>query len=143
MTIFKKIAHASSFSKNKRFQFNWQAIIDNKHWTTYEMIASSMLVGLIAISLKTNYIFIEDLEVSLKLRHHRLGSTLVAFACWLSFQNNDDGYVSLFTKTNGTENFYKKLGATFISLQNCYFSTDSAKRLIKKYSPKGGFKVEK
>lgn len=107
------------------------------------MWINGQLVGLIALTKASNFVTIRDVEVAEDERHRHYGSIMIAFAAWYSFQCNDEGYVSLTTKTNGTEKFYQKLGAQFITRQRCFFPTSVSKKLIGDYAPRGGFQVVK
>lgn len=80
-----------------------------------------------------------NLEVRFEYRGLGLGAALLAIIMQDALlQPGFDGFVSLTTKTDGTENFYFHLGAKKSSSQNLYFDTQASLLAIKKYFPRDG-----
>lgn len=61
---------------------------------------------------------------------------LVAFACNLSFQRGNDGYVSFIAKTKLIEHYIDTLGAIHFGGHLMVITTESALKLIGKYFKK-------
>jgi hypothetical protein len=62
-----------------------------------------------------------------------LAKNLVAFACKLSFELGNEGYVNFVAKTALIEHYKLTLNATVISGQNMMIETQSAINLVNRY----------
>lgn len=58
---------------------------------------------------------------------------LVAFACKLSFQRGNEGYISFIAKTKLIEHYEKTLGAKHFGGQLMVINTEAALKLTNKY----------
>lgn len=113
--------------------FNWRRMVETQ--IVVGVFENDQLVGLVAFKrdYKELYNEIRLLEVSNFARGKGYGAKLVAMVMWDSFnQSNFDGFVSLTTKTNGTEKFYAHLGAEIYG-KNVIFPSDASRNVVKKY----------
>ena len=139
--IFKKLKLVTD-QLNHKFKFNWQRNLSEGQ-IIFAMIVNETVIGLISFIPKQGFLHITDLEITKSQQHKHFGTYLLTFAIYLSVQAGDDGFVNLESKTNGVQNFYKKLGGFFVGSQNCIFQPPQSIDLLNAYTTQGGFKIEK
>ena len=98
----------------------------------------NIIQGLISLQIQKDHIYIHLLESAPFNRgKHKMylgvPGNLVAFACRLSFQKGNDGFVSFHAKTKLIEHYEKTLGANHFGGHLMILNTYASKKLIDKY----------
>ena len=94
--------------------------------------------GLISISIKPDHIFLNLIESALFNRgenklYEGVPGNLVAFACRLSFQRGQEGFVAFHAKTQLVNHYEKSLKAIHYGNQLMIIETNAATELVNKY----------
>ena len=97
-----------------------------------------IIQGLLSFTIKSDHVFMHLLESAPFNRgkdkvYEGVPGNLVAFACKISFQHNNDGLVSFHSKSKLIEHYKRTLGAYHFKGQLMVIPTDAAQKLIDKY----------
>ncbi|MDN6542182.1 MAG: GNAT family N-acetyltransferase [Lentilactobacillus parabuchneri] len=136
---FDVITEAIKSLDTSHFIFDWTSPFPNE--VVIGAFIKAELVAVIGFIRQYDNLnnYVVNLEVRFEYRGLGLGAALLAIIMQDAFlQPGFDGFVSLTTKTDGTENFYFHLGAKKSSSQNLYFDTKASLLAIKKYFPRAG-----
>ncbi|MDR0558588.1 MAG: hypothetical protein LBG92_00290 [Prevotellaceae bacterium] len=131
----------SQVSKKNKWLFDWKSeLSDNSREISKLTTLNSpdIIHGLMSISLKTGYVYINLLEsapfnLGINKLYEGVAGNLVAYACRISFQHGFDGYVSFTAKTRLITHYQKTLGASLYGTQTMIINTLAANKLIDKY----------
>ena len=72
-------------------------------------------------------------EIGKDKLYEGVSGNLVAFACRLSFQRGNDGFVAFHSKTDLISHYIKTLGALHQGNQLMVIETEAATKLVNKY----------
>jgi hypothetical protein len=123
----------------KGWKFDWTTEVNEAK--VYKLVIRSspdVVQGLISIERQKNFIYMRLVETAI----HNYGSNkvyegvlgnLVAFACKLSFEQGNDGYVAFDAKSKLVNHYTKMLKAKVISGTRMYIDTNAASFLINAY----------
>lgn len=97
-----------------------------------------IIQGITSLSIKPDHIFLNLIESApfnkgkAKL-YEGVAGNLVAFACRLSFQRGNEGFVSFHSKTNLIKHYEETIHAKHFGNQLMVLDTAAALRLVDKY----------
>lgn len=125
----------------KRWLFNWHEEYISQDRKVYKLIIASknnVLQGLTSLSMKNDHVFIHLIENSpFNKGKHKLyegvAGNLVAYACKLSFQNGNEGFVSFHSKSKLIDHYIETLNAKHYGNQLMVIDTHAAIKLVDKY----------
>lgn len=131
-------------TKKNGWQFNWKSEFKQPKKDIYKLTIVgnlNIIQGLVSLEVKEDHVYmhlIESAEFNIGKDKVYLGipGNLVAFACNLSFQRGNDGYVSFIAKTKLIEHYIDTLGAIHFGGHLMVITTESALKLIGKYFKK-------
>lgn len=131
-------------TKKNGWQFNWKSEFKQPKKDIYKLTIVgnlNIIQGLVSLEVKEDHVYmhlIESAEFNIGKDKVYLGipGNLVAFACKLSFQRGNDGYVSFIAKTKLIEHYIDTLGAIHFGGHLMVITTESALKLIGKYFKK-------
>lgn len=131
-------------TKKNGWQFNWKSEFKQPEKDIYKLTIVgnlNIIQGLVSLEVKEDHVYmhlIESAEFNIGKDKVYLGipGNLVAFACKLSFQRGNDGYVSFIAKTKLIEHYIDTLGAIHFGGHLMVITTESALKLIGKYFKK-------
>lgn len=127
------------------WKFNWPQLSQTEGAEFYKLTkidTPSEVEGMLMLSLMNEeMLFMNNIEVSprnygSKGKYENVAGSLLAFACYKSFELGKTyylGYLSFDSKTELIELYQHKYGATFAMGQKMYFDPAAGKRLMKKY----------
>lgn len=118
------------WAKERRHQSDKLTIVNN----------TDIIQGLISIEDKGDHIFVNLIEnapfnIGKQKLYEGVPGNLFAFACKLSWDNGNQGFVSFISKTKLMEHYNKILGAVNVFDQRMVIEPREALKLIKKYFP--------
>lgn len=121
--------------------FDWKLEFKDLQKEVYKLTIvnnSSILQGLLSITIEQDHIYINLLEsspfnIGKDKLYEGVAGNLVAYACKVSFQKGFDGFVAFTAKTNLIKHYKENLGAFHFKNQRMIIETESAKKLVKKY----------
>lgn len=120
----------------KDWHFDWQK--EFNQFKVYKLVIRNeptTIQGLISLQVRKKFIYASLME-SASFKNKRfvgVAGNLIAFACKVSFETNNDGFVNFIAKTALIEHYKLTLNATVIFGQNMMIETVSALNLVKKY----------
>lgn len=128
-------------SKSNGWLFNWKNEFKNPLCDIYKLTISNnphIIQGLVSLEVKSDHVFmhlIESAPFNIGKNKTYLGvpGNLVAFACKLSFQRGNEGFVSFVAKTQLIDHYKKSLGAIGFGGQLMIINNKAALSLIGKY----------
>lgn len=137
-------SEVKKITKKNGWQFNWKSEFKQPEKDIYKLTIVgnlNIIQGLVSIEVKEDHVYmhlIESAEFNIGKDKVYLGipGNLVAFACKLSFQRGNDGYVSFIAKTKLIEHYIDTLGAIHFGGHLMVITTESALKLIGKYFKK-------
>lgn len=120
----------------ENWNFDWQK--EFNLCKVYKLVLRhepTTIQGLISILLRKGYVYASLMEsASYKnKRYVGIAGNLIAFACKVSFETNNEGYVNFIAKTALIEHYKLTLKATVIAGQNMMIEPESALFLVQKY----------
>jgi hypothetical protein len=127
--------------KVKGWLFDWKKELAVPDREVYKLtIVNNPLIiqGVASLSIKADHIFLNLIENApfnkgkTKL-YEGVAGNLVAFACRLSFQRGNDGFVSFHSKTNLIDHYIDTLHAKHYGNQTMIIDNVAALRLVDKY----------
>lgn len=131
--------------KKDGWQFNWRQLSKTEGAAFYKLTkieAPSEVEGMLMLTLiNEEMLFMNNVEVAphnygSKGKYENVAGSLLAFACYESFELGKNyylGYLSFDSKTELIALYQNKYGATFAMGQKMYFDPEAGKRLMKKY----------
>lgn len=137
-------AEVKKITKRNGWQFNWKSEFKQPERDIYKLTIvgnPNIIQGLVSLEVKEDHVYmhlIESAEFNIGKDKVYIGipGNLVAFACKLSFQRGNDGYVSFIAKTKLIEHYIDTLGAIHFGGHLMVITTESALKLIGKYFKK-------
>jgi len=128
-------------TKKQGWAFNWKAELNYDDREVYKLTILNnphIIQGLISLRIETDYIYMPLIESApfnrgKKKMYLGVSGNLIAFACRISFQRGNEGFVSFHSKTKLIEHYKKTLGAYHYGKQLMIINTESANKLIEKY----------
>lgn len=135
------IDELKKISKSNGWLFNWKNEFKKPQCDIYKLTISNnphIIQGLVSLEVKSDHVFmhlIESAPFNKGKNKTYLGvpGNLVAFACKLSFQRGNEGFVSFIAKTQLIEHYKKSLGAISFGGQLMIINNKAALSLIGKY----------
>jgi hypothetical protein len=121
------------------WNFDWQKEFHNcKVYKLVLLNEPSIIQGLISLQIRRGFIYASLMESAPSnfgkdKRFIGIAGNLVAFACKLSFELGNEGYVNFVAKTALIKHYKLTLNATVISGQNMMIETQSAINLVNRY----------
>lgn len=121
--------------------FNWKVEFKKPQCEIYKLTISNnpnIIQGLVSLEVKSDHVFMHLIEsapfnVGKNKTYLGVPGNLVAFACKLSFQRGNDGFISFVAKTQLIEHYKKSMGAINIGAQLMIIDNKAALNLIGKY----------
>jgi len=128
-------------TKKIGWNFDWRYELNQNDRDVYKLTIvnnPSVIQGLLSFIIKTDHVYMHLLEsapfnIGKNKIYNGVPCNLVAFACKVSFQQGNDGFVSFQSKTKLIKHYEKTLGAYRFGGNNMVIPTDSAQKLIDKY----------
>lgn len=132
---------AKRISKKDKWNFDWKSELKDNAKEVYKLTIVNnpdIIQGLISLTIEKDHVFINLLEnapfnIGKQKLYEGVAGNLIAFACKLSFQRGNDGFVTFISKTNLIEHYEKTLGAYRFGRAKMIIPTESAKVLVEKY----------
>jgi hypothetical protein len=132
---------AKRISKKDKWNFDWKSELKDNAKELYKLTIVNnphIIQGLISLTIEKDHVFINLLEnapfnIGKQKLYEGVAGNLIAFACKLSFQRGNDGFVAFISKTNLIEHYEKTLGAYRLGRARMIIPTESAKVLVEKY----------
>jgi hypothetical protein len=130
-----------TITKSRGWQFDWKFEFNQLEREVYKLTIidnQDIIQGLISLAVRPDHIYMFLLESSpfnigkTKL-YEGVPGNLVAFACKLSFQRGNEGFVSFESKSKLIEHYVKTLGAYHFGGNLMVIDTIAAARLVDKY----------
>jgi len=130
-----------NITKKNGWQFNWASEFKEPARDVYKLTITNnpnVIQGIVSLEVRKDHVYMHLIESApFNIGKHKtyLGvpGNLVAFACKLSFQRGNEGYLSLVSKTKLINHYSESLGAVHVGGHLMVITTDSALKLIKKY----------
>jgi hypothetical protein len=121
------------------WHFNWTK--ENQRFNVFKLVTlaePNLIQGLISWEVQKGFIFISLVETApLNFGKNKIylgvGGNLFAFACYKSFEQGLDGYVSFIAKTELVDYYKEKLSAEVLFGINMVIRTSAALKLINTY----------
>ena len=128
-------------SKAKGWLFDWKKELTQADREVYKLTIVNnfhVIQGITSLSIKPDHIFLNLIENAAFNRgktklYEGVAGNLVAFACRLSFQRGNDGFVSFHAKTNLINHYTETLKAKHYGNHLMVLDTEAAIRLVDKY----------
>lgn len=123
------------------WKFDWSIEFHLPEREVYKLTISNnphIVQGLVSLEVKRDHVFMHLIEsapfnVGETKTYIGVPGNLVAFACKLSFQRGNEGFVSFIAKSNLIKHYQRSLGANRIGDNLMIIDTVSAMKLINKY----------
>jgi hypothetical protein len=133
-----------SITKTEGWLFDWRAEFKKPDRDVYKLTIvnnQSVIQGLVSLTVRTDHVYMHLIESAPFNRgkekvYAGVPGNMFAFACKLSFQRGDEGYLSFLAKTNLIEHYEKTLGALHVGGLLMVINTSAALKLINKYFDK-------
>lgn len=127
--------------KRRGWLFDWKKELKTNDREVYKLtIVNSphIVQGLTSLTIKPDHVFIHLIENAPFNRgkdklYEGVPGNLVAYACRLSFQRGNDGFVSFHSKTNLIDHYIQTLGAYHFGGHLMVIDTISANNLVDQY----------
>ncbi len=138
------IEELSTITKKNGWNFNWKKEIENKENLVFKLTIkgnSNIIQGIVSISLKKDHVFLNLIEnapfnIGKTKLYDGVGANLFAFACKLSWDYGNQGFVAFIAKTELIKHYIKSLGAIQIGRSSqMIIHPEAALKLILKYFP--------
>jgi hypothetical protein len=130
-----------TITKKNDWNFDWKSEFKDIQKEVYKLTIvnnSSIIQGLLSITIEQDYIYMNLLEsspfnIGKNKLYEGVAGNLVAYACKISFQKGYDGFVAFTAKTNLIKHYEESLGAFHFKNQRMIIETESSKKLVQKY----------
>jgi hypothetical protein len=127
--------------KKNGWRFNWASEYKVPERDIYKLTIANnpnIIQGIISLEIKTDHVFMHLIEsapfnIGKQKTYFGVPGNLIAFACKLSFQRGNEGYVSFVAKTKLIDHYVESLGATNVGGHLMVITTAAALKLIDKY----------
>lgn len=127
--------------KNKGWLFDWKSELKASDREVYKLTIVNnphIIQGLTSLTINSDHVLIHLIENAPFNRgkeklYEGVPGNLVAYACRLSFQRGNEGFVSFHAKTNLIDHYIKTLGAYHFGGHLMVVDTDAATKLVDKY----------
>ena len=128
-------------TKKNGWSFNWRIELADNLKEVYKLTIiknPNIIQGLLSLTIENDHIFMNLVEsapfnIGKNKLYEGVPGNLVAFACKISFQKGNDGFVAFDAKTKLIRHYEKTLGAYHFREQRMIIPTQSAQLLIDKY----------
>lgn len=128
-------------TKKRGWIFDWELELNQKERNVYKLSIindPAVIQGLISFTINSDHVFVNLLEnapfnVGREKIYNGVAGNLISFACKVSFDHGNEGFVSFYSKTKLINHYVKTLGAYHIGDQLMIIPTGSANQLINKY----------
>ncbi|MGA9211721.1 hypothetical protein [Kaistella sp.] len=128
-------------TKTAGWKFNWKSEFKIPNRDIYKLTISNnpnIIQGLVSLEVKPDHVYmhlIESAPFNIGKNKTYLGvpGNLIAFACKLSFQRGNEGFLSFVAKTKLIEHYETELGAYHFGNHLMIIDNVSALKLINKY----------
>lgn len=128
-------------SKKNKWSFDWKYELQQNDRDVYKLTITNspeIIQGLVSLTIRPGHVFMHLLESAPFNKgknkvYNGVAGNLVAFACNISFQNGNEGFVSFQSKTKLITHYEKTLGAYHLGGNNMIIATDAAQTLVGKY----------
>lgn len=130
-------------TKNRGWNFNWKDELMKPNINIYKLTVvnnPTIIQGLISLEDKGDHIFVHIIEnapfiIGKKKLYEGIPGNLFAFACKMSWDIGNYGFVSFISKTKLISHYEKILGAVNVFDQRMVIEPKEALKLIKQYFP--------
>ena len=130
-------------TKSRNWRFNWKIEQLRSNTKIFKLVVvnkSDIIQGLISLEFKSGYIFVNLVEnapfnIGQEKLYEGVPGNLFAFACKLSWDNGNKGFVSFISKAKLIEHYNKTLGAVNVFGQRMVIGPVEALKLINQYFP--------
>jgi hypothetical protein len=130
-----------SITQKDGWNFNWKREFDDFQRDVYKLTIlnnQDIIQGLLSLTIEKGYVFMNLLEsspfnVGKNKLYEGVPGNLVAFACKLSFQRGNDGFVAFDAKSKLIKHYEESLNAVHFKNQRMVIDTNAAKILVTKY----------
>jgi hypothetical protein len=130
-------------TKSRGWKFNWKGELKKDGTKVFKLTVvnnANIIQGLISMEDKVDHIFVNLIEnapfnIGRKKLYEGVPGNLFAFACKLSWDTGNQGFVSFISKTKLMEHYNKTLGAVNVFDQRMVIEPKEALKLIKQYFP--------
>ena len=137
------LADLKTVTKTNSWNFNWKTEFKKKDYQVFKLTTTSnldIIQGLISLKIEQDHIFVNLIEnapfnIGKKKLYKGVPGNLFAFACKMSWDNGNQGFVSFISKTKLMEHYHKTLGAVNVFDQRMVIEPRQALKLIKQYFP--------
>lgn len=134
-------ADLKTVTKKSGWNFDWRYELNQNDRDVYKLTIvnnPSVIQGLLSFTIKTDHVYMHLLEnapfnIGKNKIYNGVPGNLVAFACKVSFQHGNNGFVSFQSKTKLIVHYEKTLGTYRFGGNNMVIPTDAAQKLIDKY----------
>lgn len=135
------IADLKQTTKKNGWNFNWRLELNANDRDVYKLTIvgnPNIIQGCLSFTIKDDHVYMHLLESSpfnigrIKI-YEGVPGNLVAFACKVSFQHGNEGFVSFQSKTTLIKHYVKTLGAYHFGGHLMVIPTPSAQKLINNY----------
>jgi hypothetical protein len=128
-------------SKKIGWNFDWKKELDLTDREVYKLTiknSNQILQGVVSLTAREDHVYIHLIENAPFNRgksklYEGVAGNLVAFACQLSFQRGNEGYVSFLSKTNLIEHYIETLEAIQYGNHLMVVDRRAATKLVEKY----------
>ena len=128
-------------TKSRKWNFNWKGELKKPNTKVFKLTVVNnpdIIQGLISLEDKGDHIFVNLIEnapfnIGKSKLYQCVPGNLFAFACKLSWDSGNEGFVSFISKTKLMEHYNKTLGAVNVFEQRMVIEPKEALTLIKKY----------
>jgi len=120
-TDITRLTHADlkNINKKNNWLFDWKYELHQNDRDVYKLTITSnpaIIQGLLSFTIRQGFVFMHLLESAAFNRgnnkvYNGVAGNLVAYACKVSFQNGNEGFVSFQSKTKLIAHYEKTLGA--------------------------------
>ena len=127
--------------KKNGWLFNWRHELNLPDREVYKLTIinnPTIIQGITSLTVNSDHVFVHLIENAPFNRDKRklyegVAGNLVAFACRLSFQRGNQGFVSFHSKTNLIDHYIKTLNAYHFGNHLMVIETTAATALVDKY----------
>ena len=130
-------------TKKTGWQFDWKFELKQPERDVYKLSIvnnQSVIQGLISLEVKSDHVYLHLVESASFNKgktkiYAGVPGNLVAFACKLSFQREQEGNISFISKTQLIQHYTDTLGAIHFGGRLMIIDSSAALKLINKYFP--------
>jgi hypothetical protein len=127
--------------KKNGWKFNWKNELQNPEREVYKLTICNnpdIIQGVISLEIKHDHVYVHLIEsapfnIGRKKAYLGVPGNLFAFACKLSFQRGNSGYVAFMSKTKLIEHYIQNLNAIHFGGHLMIIITEGALKLTNKY----------